>query len=67
MALQEDPRGPVIEMMQEAAMESESASRDIVETSGVGGVCVSICLCGCVTVRIRVSLEVATESASDRI
>jgi len=55
VALQEDPRGPVIEMMQEAAIESESASRDIVETSGAGGVCVSICLCGCVTVRISVS------------
>ena len=59
MALQEDPRGPVIEMMQEAAIESESASRDIVETSGAGGVCVciylSLCLRGCVTVRISVS------------
>ena len=37
MALQEDPRAPVIEMMQQAAGDAESACREIIDAGGGGG------------------------------
>lgn len=37
MALQEDPRQPVIDMMQQSAADAESACRDIIDAGGGGG------------------------------
>ena len=36
-ALQEDPRGPIIEMIQEAAGDAESSAREIIDAGGTGG------------------------------
>lgn len=38
LALQEDPRAPVIEMMQDAAIEAERSSREIIDAGGAGGI-----------------------------
>jgi len=37
MALQEDPRAPVIEMMQQAAGDAESACREMIDAGASGG------------------------------
>lgn len=37
MALQEDPRAPVIEMMQQAAGDAESACREMIDAGANGG------------------------------